>query len=191
MHSSTFSFVSFWPLFYFYLDQCKIVCDSKYYLFNFYNFVFSTVSYWLLYFWCAVPFVFVASFIFTSPFKGFVALLTWNILAGIIASLTIVVLNLLSYPNVEKYLVILFSIMSPSFALGHGIVDTTMLCAPVGFLPDRTTFFKIIICMAISGLVYWIILLVIEKTYAELVHALLNKMHGGYDEVSLTFSILQ
>uniref|UniRef100_A0AC34Q995 ABC transporter domain-containing protein n=1 Tax=Panagrolaimus sp. JU765 TaxID=591449 RepID=A0AC34Q995_9BILA len=142
-----------------------------------------TVSYWLLYFWCAVPFVFVASFIFTSPFKGFVALLTWNILAGIIASLTIVVLNLLSYPNVEKYLVILFSIMSPSFALGHGIVDTTMLCAPVGFLPDRTTFFKIIICMAISGLVYWIILLVIEKTYAELVHALLNKMHGGYDEV--------
>lgn len=137
-----------------------------------------------MYFWCAVPFVYVSSFIFSSPFKAFVALLTWNILAGIIASITITIVVTLGLAEVANYLVILFSIISPSFALGHGVVEVTMQCPILGQIVRWGTLNKVMICMGISGLVYWIILLVIEKTYAELVHALLNKMHGGYDEVS-------
>ncbi|KAE9555651.1 hypothetical protein FO519_001122 [Halicephalobus sp. NKZ332] len=143
--------------------------------------MWTNVLFWVLYFWCAIPFVYVASFIFSSPFKAFVALLTWNIVAGVVASIAITVVLAVGSADLVNYLITIFSIILPSFALGHGIVEVTMQChSPIIRWESLD---KIIICMVISGAFFWIVLVILEKTFAGWVHALLNKLHHGYYEL--------
>jgi len=139
-------------------------------------------NFWALYFFSAVPFVYVASFLFSSPFKAFVALLTWNIIAGIVASIGVTVVLALGSLELANYLVIVFSILLPSFALGHGIIEISSQCHN----PERNfeSLRNIALCMFFSGLFFWILLIMLEKTFAGWVHLIINKFHRDYQEVS-------
>jgi len=140
------------------------------------------ITFWMLYFFSAVPFVYIASFLFSSPFKAFVALLTWNIIAGIVASIGVTVVLALGSVDLTTYLVTIFSILLPSFALGHGIMEISMQC----YNPERNfeSLNKVIFCMLFSGMFFWILLIILEKTFAGWVHAIMSKLRREYQEIS-------
>lgn len=146
--------------------------------------LFSNILFWVCYFWCAVPFVYVASFIFTSPLKAFVALLTWNVIAGIVASIAVTIVLAVGSIELADYLVTTFSIVLPSFALGHGMVEVALQCHNPVIRWESLK--KIIICMIISGVVFWMILIMLEKTFVGWVHALSKSLSSGYDKLDQT-----
>lgn len=119
------------------------------------------------------------------------ALLTWNIIAGLIASITITIFIALGSAEITEYLVAVFSLILPSFALGHGIVEVTLQCPILGKIVKWDTLNKVIVCMVVSGFIFWTILILLENTLAGLIHLLLNKYHNDYKEIDQEEDILE
>jgi hypothetical protein len=127
---------------------------------------------WSLYFWCCVPFIYCASFIFNSPVKAYAALLCWNVVVSLIALLTDVTLEAVESPLRNAFHYIAF-VLLPSFTLGNGMVQIAMHAGVEG-LPRSILFNaleQVIWCMIISGLLFWTLLFLLDsKRVSLLVH---------------------
>jgi ATP-binding cassette subfamily A (ABC1) protein 3 len=144
------------------------------------NFMF-----WALFFWSSVPFVYVASFIFSSPIKAFVALLCWNVIGGIVASIATQIVNILGSGDLATALTTLFSVILPSFALGHGVMEVTMQCPVLGKIVRWDTLQKVMVCMTASGMLFWILLILCENTMEQIIFSLRKRFNRGkYEAVS-------
>ena len=155
------------------------VCFEKLEILILKSTLFSNLVFWALYFWSSVPFVYVSSFIFSSPLKAFVALLTWNVIAGIIASIATTIVTMLGSPDLANFLTTAFSVILPSYALGYGVMEVTMQCPVLGRIVRWDNLNKVMICMTISGIFFWILLVLFEHTLEQIIYSLARRFQQG------------
>uniref|UniRef100_A0A7E4WCV7 ABC transporter domain-containing protein n=1 Tax=Panagrellus redivivus TaxID=6233 RepID=A0A7E4WCV7_PANRE len=139
---------------------------------------------YLLYFWAAAPFSYVASFGFTSPARAFVGLLSYNLIVGPIAGLTLSVLNQFQVVSFIDTLYWIFYIMFPSFAFADSLTEISRQCVTFGFVVTWGNIRKIIICMIISGCFWWVMIFLLEHTFERIIVSIKRRFRNGYESLS-------
>lgn len=129
---------------------------------------------WALYFWCCMPFVYCASFIFRSSVKAYAALLCWNVVVSVVVLITDVTLEALQLGIRDAFHCLAFLVL-PAFSLGNGMVQIAIHAGipnlPAGLVWQALK--QVMWCMTLSGLIFWLLLFVLEsRKIALLVHSL-------------------
>ncbi|KAI6235602.1 ABC transporter ced-7 [Aphelenchoides besseyi] len=121
---------------------------------------------WFLYIWSSLPFVYCCSFIFKSVVKAYAALLSWNVIVSLFALLADVTMEALEWRYTKEFRSVVY-VLLPSYSLGRCMVQIAILAEVEMF--ESASFSEIlhqmIVCMTISGFVFWSILFFLESKY--------------------------
>jgi hypothetical protein len=130
---------------------------------------FSYISLWALYFWCCVPFVYCASFIFNSPIRAYTALATWNIVMVLVAMVFTWLVGAFVSPALKELLYNVAYLVLPSLPLGEGMIKIAMFAHfPAEAEVKIQSMQKLWLFMFISGVLFWSLLFIIQSRTVKL-----------------------
>uniref|UniRef100_A0A915E7R5 ABC transporter domain-containing protein n=1 Tax=Ditylenchus dipsaci TaxID=166011 RepID=A0A915E7R5_9BILA len=126
---------------------------------------------WGFYFWCCVPFVYCASFLFDSAIRAYTALLCWMVVSMVVIIFFSVAGQFIS-PDLSNTIAYIAAILLPSYSLAKGLTMVTPQC----LFMDETelqlwnSLKDTIYPMLISGILFWTILVLLQSKKVSLMY---------------------
>uniref|UniRef100_A0A0M3JGF8 Nitrate_red_gam domain-containing protein n=1 Tax=Anisakis simplex TaxID=6269 RepID=A0A0M3JGF8_ANISI len=142
---------------------------------------------WLLYFWCWLPFIYIVSFLIDQAPKAYAALITYSAVVPIVALILKFIMGVY-LPKIQPVYHTMCLLLLPPYAMSYGfwiiigyeispLLMNVLTAAGDGM--DHASIYswdqlgRILTLMAVSGVVYWAVLMAIQtRRIARFFHAL-------------------
>ncbi|EJD76542.1 ABC transporter ced-7 [Loa loa] len=157
------------------------------------NFKFDLILLWLIYLWPTLPFVYCMAFLVNHPTRAYIVLIIITLVVALCASIISYVMMSMK-PRLFPYLHTAFLFSLPTYSMSYSLI--MILVADVN--RDTSSLYsweklgRVYVMMTCSGLLFWIILMMINfKPLAVYIHDLLSVIRRTPSSLSLYESSLE